>query len=91
MYIMKYMVSDYRLDDGDQGSIPGRGKRIFPLASVSRPALGPTPPPVQRVPGILFLGLKHWPGRDTDNSPQCSAEVKNEGYTNSPHKCLHGM
>jgi hypothetical protein len=28
-------------------------KRIFPLASVSRPALGLTQPPVQWVPGVL--------------------------------------
>jgi hypothetical protein len=38
---------------GDRGSIPGRGERIFPLASVSRPAQGPTQPPVQRVLGLL--------------------------------------
>jgi hypothetical protein len=38
---------------GDRGSIPGRGERIFPLASATRPALGPTQPPAQRVPGIL--------------------------------------
>jgi hypothetical protein len=31
------IVSDCRLDD--RGSIPGRGKMIFPLASVSRSAL----------------------------------------------------
>jgi hypothetical protein len=42
----------------DQSSIPGRGERIFPLTSVSRPALGPTQPPVQRVPGILSPGVK---------------------------------
>jgi hypothetical protein len=47
-------VSDYRL--GDRSSIPGRGERIFPVASVSRPALGPTQPPVQWVPGVLSPG-----------------------------------
>jgi hypothetical protein len=32
---------------------------IFPLTSVSRPALGPTQPPVQWVPEVLSLGVKH--------------------------------
>jgi hypothetical protein len=45
------IVSDYGLDD--HGSIPGGVKRIFPLASVSRPAVRPTQPPIQWVPGIL--------------------------------------
>jgi hypothetical protein len=37
---------------------PRQGQRIFPLASLSRPALGPTQPPVQWVPEILFPGGK---------------------------------
>jgi hypothetical protein len=41
---------------GHRGSIPGRGERIFPLASVPRPARGPTQPPVQWVPGFLAPG-----------------------------------
>jgi hypothetical protein len=35
---------------------------IFPLASVSRPALGPTQPPVQWVLGFLSLGVKRGRG-----------------------------
>jgi hypothetical protein len=39
-----------------QGSIPGGGKRIFLLASVSRPALKPIRPRVQWVPGSFPRG-----------------------------------
>jgi hypothetical protein len=49
------VVSGYGLDD--RGSIPGRGERIFLLASVSRPALGPTQPPFKWVPWVLSTGL----------------------------------
>jgi len=38
-------------------------------------AAGPTQPPIQWVPGHLSLGVK-WPGRETDQSPPSSAEVK---------------
>jgi hypothetical protein len=51
---------------------------IFPLASVSRLALGPTQPPVQWVPGVLSPGVKTRPARDADHSPPSSAEVENE-------------
>jgi hypothetical protein len=34
-------------------------QEIFPLTSVSRPALEPTQPPVQWVPGVLSPGVKH--------------------------------
>jgi hypothetical protein len=37
---------------------PAEAKGFFPLASVSRPALGPTQPPVQWVPEVLSPGLK---------------------------------
>jgi hypothetical protein len=72
-------VSDYGLDDRAIGvRSPAGGQRIFPLSSVSRPALGPTLPPVQWVPGVLSPGVKARPGRDADNSPPSSAEVENE-------------
>jgi hypothetical protein len=43
---------------GDWVSIPGRDERIFPLTSVSIPAVGPAQPPVQWIPGVLFPELK---------------------------------
>ena len=43
---------------------------------LSRPALGPTQPPVQRIPG-LSRG-KERPGRDADPSSPSSAVVKKE-------------
>jgi hypothetical protein len=52
-----------------EGSIPGRRKRIFPLASVSRPALGPTHPRIQCVRGGPFAGGKARLGRYGDHSP----------------------
>jgi hypothetical protein len=57
---------------------PRQGQEIFPLASVSRPALGPTQSPVQWVPGVLSPGVKARPGRNADHSPPSSAEVENE-------------
>jgi hypothetical protein len=49
----------------------------FPLASVSRPALRPTQPPVQWVPAVLSQS-KARSERDGDQSPSSNAEVKNE-------------
>jgi hypothetical protein len=48
----------------------------FLFTTASRTALGPTQPPIQWVPGALFLGLKR-PGREADHSPPSSAEIKN--------------
>jgi hypothetical protein len=60
------------------GFDPRQGQRIFPLSSVSRPALGPTQPPVQWVPGVLSPGVKARPMRDADHSPPSNDEVENE-------------
>jgi hypothetical protein len=46
-----------------------RQGNFFPSASASRPALGPTHPPVQWVAAGPFPGAKVRPGRDADHSP----------------------
>jgi hypothetical protein len=60
-----------------------RGLGIF-LFTASRTALGSTQPAIQWVTGAVFLGLKRL-GREADNSPPSSAEVKNAwSYTSTP-------
>jgi hypothetical protein len=54
------VVSDYGLDDRAIGVRSRQGQKIFPLASVSRPALRPTHP--QWVPGVLSPGVKRGRG-----------------------------
>jgi hypothetical protein len=61
-----------------------QGLGIFFFTTVSRPVLGPTQPPIQWVPGALFLGVK-WPGREADQSSTSSVEVKNTwSFTSTP-------
>jgi hypothetical protein len=50
---------------------------------LSRPASGPTQPPVQWVPGLSW-GQRQ-PGRDADHTPPSSAEVKKELSYTSTH------
>jgi hypothetical protein len=49
-----------------QGSIPGRGKNFFSTSQRSRPALGPTQPPIQWLPRFL-PGVKRL-RREADHS-----------------------
>jgi hypothetical protein len=55
--------------------------------TVSRPALGPTHPAIQWVPGALSLGVNR-PGRETDHSPPSSVEVTE---SESVELCLHSL
>jgi hypothetical protein len=52
-----------------------QGLGIFLFTTASKPALGPTQPPIQWVPGALSLGVKRL-GRESGHSPASSAEVK---------------
>jgi hypothetical protein len=84
------MVSDYGLDD--QGSIPRQRQRIFLLASAFRPALGPTQPPIQWVPGVLSPGVKRGWGVTLTTHPRLVPRLKmSRSYTSSPPRRLHGV
>jgi hypothetical protein len=61
---------------GCRGFESRQGLGIFLFTTASRPALGPTQPPIQWVPGALSLGVKR-PGREADDSTLSSTEVKN--------------
>jgi hypothetical protein len=66
------------------------GLEIFVFFTVSKPALGPTQPPVQWVPGALSLSVKE-SGREADHSPPSSAEVNAWSYTSSTPIRLNGV
>jgi hypothetical protein len=79
-YLNRYSVW---LRDAWSGFDFRRGLRIVFFATASRPALGPTQPHIQWLPGALSLKVKR---RETDHSPPSSAEVKEcvELYLHSP-------
>jgi hypothetical protein len=60
----------YGLDDRGFESQQGMG--IFLFTTASRPALGPTQPPIQWVPGAISLGIK-LQRREADHCPPSSA------------------
>jgi hypothetical protein len=68
---------------GVRGFDSQRGLGIFFFSTASRLDLGPTQPPIQRVPEALSPSAKQL-GRETDHSPPPSAEVKNVWRYTSP-------
>jgi hypothetical protein len=76
-------VSDYWLDDRAIGVRSPAGAKDF--SSVSRPALGPTKPPVQWVPGVLSPGLKRGRGVTLTTHPHLVPRSSmSRSYTSSP-------
>jgi hypothetical protein len=76
------IATGYGLDDRGVGYRVPVESRIF--SASSRPALGPTQPPIQWVPGALSPGVKRLE-READHSPPASAEVKKIWiYTSTP-------
>jgi hypothetical protein len=73
------IVTGYGLDGPGIESMWGRE-----FTHPSRPALGPTKPPIQWVPGLSAVKR---PGRGFDHPPPSSAEVKErvEIYLYSPY------
>jgi hypothetical protein len=74
------IVSDYGLDDRAIVVRSRQRQRIFPLTSVSRPALRPNQPPVQWVPG-----LKRGRGVTLTTHPHLvPRSIISRSYTSSP-------
>jgi hypothetical protein len=59
-------------------SRPDTGWHFLLYTTASKPALGPTQPPIQWVPGALSLGVKRQ-GREADHSPPSNVEVNMRG------------
>jgi hypothetical protein len=72
------------LRSGWPGFDPRQGQRIFPLTSASRPALGPTQPPIQWLPGALSPGVKRGRGVMLTTHPLLvSSLINSRSYTSS--------
>jgi hypothetical protein len=83
-FIYKYFDNNYSCI-GRWMFDPRQGQRIFLLASAPRPALGPTQPPIQWVPGVLSLGVKHGRGVMLTNHPHLVSRLRmSMSYTSSP-------
>jgi hypothetical protein len=64
---------------------------FFLIATASRLDLGGTQPPIQWIPVALTPHIKR-PGREANQSPRRSVEIKNVwSYTSTHTLCLHGV
>jgi hypothetical protein len=83
------IVSGYELDDWFD---PRQRRRTFPLASASRPALGPSQPFVQWVSAVLSSEVKRGRGVTLPPTPiQCHGREWVELYLLSPLRLYRGV
>jgi hypothetical protein len=88
-YLSQYSIW---LRTGRPGFDPRQRQRIFLLASASRPALGPTQPPVQWVPGSFPRGVKRGRGVMLTTHHYLVPRLRmSRSYTSSRPKRLHGV
>jgi hypothetical protein len=81
-------ATDYSLDGWFRFR---QGQQYFLFSKTSRLALGPTQPPIQWVPGVIYPRVKQQ-RREAGHSPPSSTEVKNGGVILPPPSiCLHGI
>jgi hypothetical protein len=86
------IVSDYGLDDRAIEVRSPTGAEDFSSSPASRPALGPTQPPIQWVPGVLSPGVKRGRGVTLTTRPHLVPRLRtSRSYTSSPPMCLHGV
>jgi hypothetical protein len=77
---------------GQSKFVPRQRQKIFHLASVSRPALGPTQPPVQWVPWVLSPGVKRGRGVTLTTHPHLVPRSwMSRSYTSSPSCASRGV
>jgi hypothetical protein len=71
---------------------PLQEQEIFPLTSVSSPAVGPFPASCTMGTWDHFPGDKAWPGHDTDHSPHLvSRSWMSRSYTSPPPRAAMGV
>jgi hypothetical protein len=81
--------SDYGLDDR---AIEVRSPTAAEDFSSSPDRLGPTQPPIQWVPGVLYPGVKRGRGVTLTTHPHLVPRLSmRRSYTSSPPMRLHGM
>jgi hypothetical protein len=92
-YLLKLRQYSVWLRAVRSGFDPRQGQRIFFLAPESRPALRPTQPPIQWVPGVISPGGKaRGRGVTLTTHPHLVPRLSmSRSYTSSPTICLHGM